>query len=336
MDDPQMAAHWGATLETLELDGVHLRVASAGEGPLVLLVHGFPESWYSWRHQFRPLVEAGYRVVAPDVRGYGGSSRPVRVADYDLQSLTGDMLALADRFSPGEPAVIVGHDWGAPIAWNTAWLNPTRFRAVAGLSVPYTGLGRQPAIDVFRKVFTDRGVFFYMVYFQDEGVAEAELEADPARSIRLFYTCLGGDAPEGAWPRHKPHGATLFEGATAPDMPRPWFGEADLAYYAGQFARSGFRGALNRYRNFERDHAWLGSQGDGIVRQPALFIIGERDPVAAMYPGGPAEAMRPFVPDLRAVHVLPGCGHWTQQERPEQVNRLLLDWLAEVAPRAAA
>ncbi|MEZ5651021.1 MAG: alpha/beta hydrolase [Burkholderiaceae bacterium] len=330
MSDAEVAARWGAKLETQSLGEVDLRFASAGSGPLVILVHGFPESWYSWRHQFGPLAEAGYRVVAPDVRGYGGSSRPGAVEAYDLEHLTGDMRALADHLSPREPAVIVGHDWGAPIAWHTAWLHPQRFRAVAGLSVPHVAPGELPGIEVFKRVFTDKGRFFYMVYFQDEGVAEAELEADPPRSLRLFYSALGGDAPKGTWPTDKPHGARLFDGMVEPAMPRSWFDADDLAYYTSQFERSGFRGPLNRYRNFARDHAWLRAQGDAIVRQPSLYVIGDRDLVKPMYPAGPVESMRPFVTDLRGAHELTDCGHWTQQERPAEVNRLLINWLASL------
>ena len=330
MNDQDTAARWGAALETVTLGDISLRVALAGEGPLVLLVHGFPESWYSWRHQFRALAGAGYRVAAPDVRGYGGSSRPWPVQAYDMESLTGDMRGLADALSPDDPVVIVGHDWGGPVAWNTAWLHPGRFRAVAGLSVPHVAPGNLPGIEIFRKVFTDRGKFFYMVYFQDEGVAEAELEADCARSIRLFYTSIAGDAGQGAWPTNKPHGARLLDGVAEPVMPRPWFTEEDLAFVAGQFEESGLRGPLNRYRNFERDHAWLRARGDSVIHQPSLYITGDRDPVSAMYPSGPVESMRPFVRDLRAAHVLPGCGHWTQQERPDEVNEHLVRWLGEL------
>ncbi|MEZ5658616.1 MAG: alpha/beta hydrolase [Burkholderiaceae bacterium] len=327
MSDADVAAQWGATLQTERLGEIDLRFASAGQGPLIILVHGFPESWYSWRHQLGPLARAGFRVVAPDVRGYGGSSRPQAVTAYDMEQLTGDMRALADRLSPDEPVVIIGHDWGAPIAWNTAWLHPQRIRAVAGLSVPHVPPGEIPGIDVFKRVFTDKGRFFYMVYFQDEGVAEAELEADPLRSIRLFYSALGGEAAPGTWPTNKRHGDKLFDGVSEPEMPLPWFGEQDLAYYAGQFERSGFRGPLNRYRNFARDHAWLRARGDGIIHQPSLYMVGDRDLVMPMYPAGPIESMRPYMTDLRTAQVLEGCGHWIQQERADAVNQGLLDWL---------
>lgn len=313
--------------QTIEANGVNLRVAVRGEGPLVLFVHGFPESWYSWRRQLDALAAAGYRAAAPDVRGYGGSDKPNAIEAYDMEALTGDMAALAKTLQPEGPAVIVGHDWGAPIAWNSALLHPDQFRAVAGLSVPYMPPGEQAALDVFKAFFTRQGLFFYQVYFQDEGVAEAELEADPAATIRKFYYAISGDAPEDTWPVDKKHGDTLLHRLPEPPMPLPWLSEADVAYYEGQFKASGFRGPLNRYRNHYRDHDLLRAVADSQIRQPALFIGGDRDLVLKMFPGDVVKDMQPNFADLRGVHVLPGCGHWTQQERADDVNRLLLDWL---------
>ncbi len=313
----------------LKANGLQHRVAVSGPeyGPLVLLVHGFPESWYSWRHQIRALAEAGYRVAAPDVRGYGGTDKPHEIEAYAIEALASDMAEIAAALSPGKPAVIIGHDWGAPIAWTSALVHPERFRAVCGMSVPHVPPGPMAGLDLFRKVFTDQGRFFYIVYFQDEGVGEAELEADPAATIRKFYYSISGDAPDGAWPLDKAHGEPLLKGLPEPAMPLPWLSEADVAYYAGQFAASGFRGPLNRYRNSHRDHDFLSSLPSHVIGQPSLFIGGTRDPVLSFYPGDPIEAMRPCLPDLRAAHILDGCGHWTQQERAEPVNALLLDWL---------
>ena len=316
------------TFRHVDTNGVTLRVAIKGEGPLVLFVHGFPESWYSWRHQLDAVSAAGFTAAAVDVRGYGGSDKPHPVEAYDMQSLTGDMAGVAKALQPGAPAVIVGHDWGAPIAWNTALLHPDRFRAVAGLSVPYIPQGEVVFIDAVRKFFTERGLFFYQVYFQDEGVAEAELEADPAETIRKFYYAVSGDAPDGTWPADKKHGDTLLHRLPEPPMPLPWLSEADVEYYASQFRQSGFRGPLNRYRNWHRDNAFLRANSDQIIRQPSLFIGGTRDLVLKMYPGDMVAAMKPNLPGLRGAHLLEGCGHWTQQERADEVNRLLLDWLA--------
>ena len=231
-------------LRLIETNGIRLRVALAGDGPLVILVHGFPESWYSWRHQIEALSIAGYRVAAPDVRGYGESDRPHAVEAYDMESLTGDIAGLVDALSPNDPAVVVGHDWGAPIAWNTARLHAGKFRAVAGLSVPYIPPGDVVFIDAARALFTDRGLFFYQIYFQDEGPPEAELEADPAETIRKFYYAISGDAPAGTWPIDKKHGDTLLHRLPEPDMPLPWLSEEDVAYYDAQFASQDSGGLL--------------------------------------------------------------------------------------------
>jgi len=189
MNDQDIAGRFGASLERIELGDVSLRVAIAGDGPLVMLVHGFPESWYSWRHQIQPLVQAGFRVAAPDVRGYGGSDRPHPVEAYDIQSLTSDMFNLARFLSPDKPAVIVGHDWGGPIAWNSALIHPQQFRAVAGLSVPHVPPGDVVGIDVFRKVFTDNDLFFYMIYFRTKVLPKRNLR--PTRYDRFdFFSAL--------------------------------------------------------------------------------------------------------------------------------------------------
>ncbi|MEO0982344.1 MAG: alpha/beta hydrolase [Pseudomonadota bacterium] len=312
---------------TVETNGVNLRVAVAGRGPLVLFVHGFPESWYSWRHQLEAVAKAGFMAAAPDVRGYGGSDRPHPVEAYDMETLTADMAGLAKALSPNAPAIIVGHDWGGPIAWNSALLHPGVFRAVAGLSVPYSPPGDQPAIDQFEAFFAKRGLFFYQVYFQEEGVAEAELEADPAATIRRFYYAISGDAPDGTWPVDKKHGDTLLYRLPEPEMPLAWLAKKDVAYYAAQFEKSGFRGPLNRYRNHRRDHAFLTGLDNHVIKQPSLFIGGSRDLVLKMFPGDPVETMKPFLADLQGAHILDGCGHWTQQERAEDVNSILVDWL---------
>lgn len=318
-------------LRLIETNGIRLRVALAGDGPLVILVHGFPESWYSWRHQIEALSMAGYRVAAPDVRGYGESDRPHAVEAYDMESLTGDIAGLVDALSPNDPAVVVGHDWGAPIAWNTARLHAGKFRAVAGLSVPYIPPGDVVFIDAARALFTDRGLFFYQIYFQDEGPPEAELEADPAETIRKFYYAISGDAPAGTWPIDKKHGDTLLHRLPEPDMPLPWLSEEDVAYYDAQFRKSGFRGPLNRYRNWHRDHAYLSAHPSSpIIGQPSLYIGGTEDLVLKMFPGDMIAAMKESLADLRGAELLDGCGHWTQQERPVEVSDRLLSWLAKL------
>ena len=314
----------------IDTGAVRLRVAVEGAGPLVLMVHGFPESWYSWRHQIGPLAAAGYTAAAIDVRGYGSSDKPDEIAAYDMEALTGDVAAVAAALQPDAPAIIVGHDWGAPIVWNTALTRPDAIRAVAALSVPFTGVPERPFTEVFRRAFTDKGRFFYQEWFQNVGAPEAEAEADVRGFLRKFTYAISGDAPPGTWP-DKPTGATLLEGMIDPERFPAWLSDADLDYYVAEFERSGLRGPLNRYRNHERDHAWLQQFRDPRIEQPALFIGGSKDPATTLFGAikDPLAPMRPHVPQLEG-HVLEGCGHWTQQERPDEVTRLLLSWLGRL------
>jgi pimeloyl-ACP methyl ester carboxylesterase len=319
---------FGHPTRMIDLHGMRLAAYLDGAGPLALMVHGFPESAYSWRHQMGPIAAAGFTACAIDVRGYGASGAPHPVDAYDMQAMVGDLVGVIDALSPEAPAVLIGHDWGAPMVWNTALIRPDRVRAVAGLSVPYLGPPTMPALDLYRAFFTARGMFFYQVYFQDEGVAEAELEADVRAGLRRFWYAISGDAPDGTWPKDKRHGDTLLHRLPDPDPFPAWMSRADEDFYVGQFARSGFRGPLNRYRTSARDFAYLSGFADRKITQPALFIGGERDLVLKMFPGMDWQAMmRSFTPGLRGLHLLEGCGHWTQQERPAEVTSLLLDWL---------
>ena len=307
-----------------------LRVALEGTGPLVIMVHGFPESWYSWRHQIGPVAAAGYQVAAIDVRGYGGSDKPEAVSAYAMEHVVGDLVGLKQALSGEAPAILVGHDWGAPIVWNSAFVRPDQFRAVAGLSVPFAGAPNRPFTEVFREKFTSKGLFFYQEYFQQPGRAEAELEPDLRRFLTLFLCSISGEAPDDAWPV-KPVDAALLDGLKLPATLPPWLTEADLDFYTAEFARSGLRGPLNRYRNHEADFAWLSPLAGRTLDQPALYIGGTRDPASTLFGqvADPVAMMRRFAPHVEG-HVLEGCGHWTQQERPEAVNRLLLDWLARL------
>ena len=308
--------------------GLRLRAAVQGSGPLVLMVHGFPEGWASWRHQIGPIAAAGFTACAIDLRGYGGSDKPAAVAAYSLAQLCADVAGVIEQLSPDAGAVLIGHDWGAPIVWHTALTRPELVRAVAGLSIPWTGLPERPFLQSVKAAFTDRGRFFYQVYFQDEGVAEAELEADVRTSLRKFYYALSGDAPKGSWPSDKPHGARLLDRLPDPQPFPAWLSAADLDQMVTEFRASGFRGPLNRYRNHARDFDWQQGFKQQRIEQPALFIGGERDLALRMLPGvDPVAAMAPHLPGLRGAHVLPGIGHWTQQEAPERVNALLLHWL---------
>jgi pimeloyl-ACP methyl ester carboxylesterase len=313
----------------IETNGIRLRAAVLGEGPLVLMVHGFPESWYSWRHQMAPLAAAGFTACAIDVRGYGGSDKPREVEAYSMENMTADVAGVIDALSPNAPAVLLGHDWGAPIVWHSAVLHPNKVRAVAGLSVPYFALPPVPLNHIFKAMHTDRGKFFYMAYFQSEGVAEAEFEADARGCLRRLYYASSANS-NGRWGGNdKPAGEPMLQGLTDPDPFPAWLTPADIDYYAGEFERSGFRGPINRYRNFERDWAMMSAVEDRIVRQPALFIAGEQDMVLQMFGGGDIEArLRENVADLRGFHLIPGVGHWTQQEAPAVATGHIIDWLA--------
>ena len=294
------------------------------------MVHGFPESWYSWRHQMGPIAEAGFTAAAIDVRGYGGSDKPREVAAYDMEALTADVAAVAKALQPDAPAILIGHDWGAPIVWNSAFSRPEAFSAVAGLSVAFSGVPAKPFTEIFTELFTSKGHFFYQAWFQNVGPPEAEAEADVRDFLRKFYFGIAGEAPDGSWPTKK-HGATLLEGMVDPGQFPDWLTPADLDYYVGEFERSGFFGPISRYRNHERDFAWLQQFKGRKLEMPTLLIGGDRDPAFNGFGriADPGAMMRNFATNLQGVHVLKGCGHWTQQERPAEVNAILVPWLKQ-------
>ena len=313
---------------TVDVGDLSLRVAIEGQGPLVLMVHGFPESWFSWRHQMGPIAAAGFTAAAIDVRGYGGSDKPRPVEAYAMERMVADVAGAVEALSPGAPAVLIGHDWGAPIVWNSALIRPDRVRAVAGLSVPYVGVPRASMSLMIDEVFTKHGRFFYQHYFQAEGVAEAEMEADVRGALRKFYYAISGDAPDGAWPKDKVVGNSLLHRLPDPEPFPAWLTPADLDYFVAEFEGSGFRGPINRYRNHDRDFDYLKQFQGRTIDQPSLFIGGERDLVLTMF--GRTDfvpLMKTQLTDLRGHDILPGCGHWTQQEKPEAVNERLLTWL---------
>lgn len=315
----------------IESNGIRLRVREAGSGPLVLLCHGWPESWYSWRHQIPALADAGYRVVAPDMRGFGGSDAPLEVEDYTLLHHVADMVGLVEALGE-EQAVIVGHDWGAPVAWTAALLRPDIFRAVAGLSVPY----QPPDVISVTEKMRRAGVHgYYMLYFGPEGVAEKHLGQDVRKSLRMFYWSLGGEANA-----VKPYVAVVPPGGglrdTCSDIDEAalpaWLTTADLDYYEGEFARAGFRGGLNWYRCTDRNQKLLMPWRGRPVAVPALYIGGRRDPVLAAAAARRAvEELPRTLPRLHRSVLLEECGHWTQQERPVAVNAQLLDFLSSLA-----
>jgi len=306
---------------TVKTNGINMHIAEAGEGPVVLLLHGFPELWYSWRHQLPALAGAGYHAVAPDVRGYGQSDAPQPIDAYTMKEHLADAVGILDALG-AETAVVVGHDWGAPMAWNGAVLHPERFRAVAALSVPFLQRPPAPPTQLFKQIFQNN--FFYMLYFQEPGVAEKEFEADPRRSMRLFlFAASGDDTSQGAGFAGKKKGDQFLTGMHEPEKLPAWLKEGDIDFYAKEFARTGFRGGLNRYRNMDRDWEQLPELAGAKVQQPALFIGGEKDGVLRFTS---LDAMKQNVPNLRDTIMLP-CGHWTQQERPAEVNAALISFL---------
>lgn len=315
-------------LQKIETNGVTLRAAVEGEGPLVIMVHGWPELWYSWRHQIKPVAEAGYRVVAPDVRGYGGSDKPEAVEAYDMATIMADITGLIDAFGE-EKAILIGHDWGAPIVWNTSALHPDRVAAVAALSVPYRKRGPVSQIDIWRKLYA--GKFFYQLYFQDEGVAEAELEADVRTSLRKIYFAGSGDAAESEGWIDRPADGGMLDTLVDPDPFPAWMTDADLDYFVANFEAGGFRGPLNRYRNQARDFEMLPDMGAAPITQPSCFIAGSRDIVRKFVrPHDPYENVSENCTDFRAKTVIDGVGHWVQQEAPADVNAALLAFLASL------
>jgi pimeloyl-ACP methyl ester carboxylesterase len=295
---------------TVHLPSVEIHAVEAGTGPLVLLVHGFPELWYSWRHQLPALADAGFRAVAIDVRGYGRSSAPTALDAYRMLELVADNVGVV-RALGADTAAIVGHDWGSPIAANSALLEPDVFTAVALLSVPYTPRNGMRPTDAF--ALAGGGEEFYVSYFQEPGRAEREIDPDVRAWLKGFATSNAFTvAPGGRL-------SDRFSDAPVP----PWL---DLDVYAAEFERTGLTGALNRYRNVDRDWEDLEALDGATIPQPSLFIGGERDPSTTWLADAIAAHPR-TLPGLVSQHILEGAGHWLQQERPEKVNRLLIEWL---------
>ncbi|OBH14472.1 epoxide hydrolase [Mycobacterium sp. E1747] len=303
---------------------MRLRVVEAGDrgAPVVILAHGFPELAYSWRHQIPVLAEAGYHVLAPDQRGYGGSSRPEPIEAYDIHHLTADLVGLLDDVG-AERAVWVGHDWGAAVVWNAPLLHPDRVAAVAALSVPAVPRSHVAPTRAWRKMLGDK--FFYILYFQEPGVADAELNSDPARTIRRMLGGLrtSGD-PLSAARMVAPGDEGFIDRLPEPERLPDWLSQDELDHYISEFSRTGFTGGLNWYRNFDHNWETTPELADAKITVPALFIGGTADPVLT------------FTRADRAAELITGpyqqvmigdAGHWLQQERPDEVNSALLDFL---------
>ena len=315
--------HPSTRTRTVATNGVELNVVEAGEGYPVVLAHGFPELSYSWRHQLPALADAGYRVIAPDQRGYGRSSRPEAIEDYDIVHLTDDLLGLLDDIG-AEKAVFVGHDWGSMVVWQMALLHPDRVAGVCGLSVPFIPRGPMGPVTLMRQVFGD--TFFYILYFQEPGVADADLARDPAATIRrmLAGLTIPKEGTVDMTGLAQPNGLGFVDRLPEPDGLPDWLSQEELDHYIAEFTRTGFTGGINWYRNFDRN--WeLTPQLDGAkITVPSAFITGSADPVALMTPAG---VMDGWVTDHRGSTIVDGAGHWVQQEAPAEVNDALLAFL---------
>lgn len=317
----------GLSMQTLDVNGLRMQVAVQGTGPLVLLCHGFPELWVSWRAQLDALAAAGYRAVAPDMRGYGGTTAPEDATAYSQLHLVGDMVELVRALKETQ-AVIVGHDWGAPVAWNAALLRPDVFRAVVGMSVPYAPPGRVEMLSAL----SEAGIHdFYMQYFQTAGVAETELERDVGASIRRIHFSASGEGQallgRPAFGVIEP-GQGLLGHLVEPSTVPGWWNEADIAHYIAEFTRTGFRGGLNWYRNIRRSWELLAPWRGQVIRQPSMFIAGGSDDVLKFPSSKPQiENFSRTLPGLRGCHILEGTGHWIQRERAQEVNSLLIGFI---------
>lgn len=315
--------------QIVDARGTRIHLVEEGEGPIVLLVHGFPESWYSWRHQLRAIAEAGFRAVAIDVRGYGRSSKPLAVEAYGMVHHVADNVGVVEALGQ-ESAVIVGHDWGSPIAAASALLRPDVFTAVGLLSVAYSPPGGRRPTEAFAGMAAALGdEEFYIVYFQEPGRAEAEAELDVRSWLLGFYIGASGDAvrpADGGTIATVPKGGMLRDRFVIPDKLPGWLTEEDVEFYTGEFERSGFRGPLNRYRNVDRDWVDLTAWRGLPITAPSLFIGGEMDG-PTIWGAGAIAKYPETLPGLRGSHILPGCGHWVQQERPDEVNELLTEFL---------
>jgi pimeloyl-ACP methyl ester carboxylesterase len=322
--------------QVVDARGTRIHCVEEGSGPLVLLVHGFPESWYSWRHQLSVIASAGFRAVAIDVRGYGRSSAPVEVEAYGMLQHVSDNLGVVEALAgPGATAIVIGHDWGAPIAANSALLRPDVFTAVAMLSVPYNPPGGRRPTEAFALMadaasqVTGQEEEFYINYFQEPGRTEREIELDVRSWLRGYYLGASGErtaSRDGGTMATVPKGKLMRERFPVSDALPAWLSETDLDFYVEEFERTGVRGPLNRYRNVDRDWQDLQPWKGRPIEVPALFIGGEKDG-PTMWGGSALARFHETLPNLRGSHVLPDCGHWIQQERADDVNGILDDWL---------
>jgi len=310
----------------VETNGLRLNVVQKGEGDPVLLLHGFPETSYSWRHQIDALAQAGYHAIAPDLRGYGLSDCPTEVSRYNILSIVSDLIGLLDALNVKQ-VVVIGNDWGANIAWQCAQLRPDRFKAVVALGVPF--MARAPMLPSHLFPKNDEA-WFYTLYFSQPKLAEQELEQDIATSLRKIYFAASG---EGSKQSLNPFSMILKKDGLLGGLPHPkdlpeWLTQQDFNIFVESYKKSGFSGGLNYYRNLDQNWELQGALNDVVIKVPALYIVGERDSGLAM-PGMMQiiEHMPELVADLRGSYIIPNVGHWLQQEAPDQVNQHILQFL---------
>jgi pimeloyl-ACP methyl ester carboxylesterase len=313
----------------IETNSIRMHIAEQGQGSLVILCHGFPECWYAWRHQISAIAQAGFHVVAPDLRGYGQTDQPQPIEAYNILELTSDIVGLIHALD-AEQAVLIGHDQGAPLAWHCALLRPDLIRAIGLLSVPYRARAwnSSPPTEILQQMAGEQQL--YVSYFQEAGQAEAELEANVRRSLRMMLYSASGDAPpEKRWRLLFERSETFLDSLSEPEQLPSWLSEQDLDYLTQEFERTGFRGGLARYRNLDRDWQLTSFLSGAKLQQPALFIGGEFD-IAVMMNRDIINQLETTMPNLKNQVLLPNIGHWIQQERATAVNQLLIEFLKSV------
>ena len=319
---------------TIQGNGINIHYVTQGEGPLVVFCHGWPESWYSWRHQIPAVAEAGYRAVAMSMRGYGGTDAPQDIGAYTINHLVGDVVAVVNSFGD-ESAVVVGHDWGGPVAWYSALMRPDMFAGCAVLSVPFIPpIGALPEgvdMNMMMQQAAGEDRDYYRLYFQEPGKAEADLEADIDRTMRGVLYSISGDAVangdlDQGWDGFFPAGETMSEQLIIPDELPAWLTEEDLAFYVSEISRTGFRGGLNWYRNIKNLPACLAPWVGSTIRQPTFYMGGSTDLIAGNTPEA-IQLTKDSLPDLRHLEIIEGAGHWLQQECPDEVNSALVAFL---------
>ena len=310
------------------LDDINIHAVEYGRGPLVIMVHGWPESWYSWRHQIKPIAKTGYRVLAIDVRGYGQSSKPFEVEKYDMLSLIGDIIGIINS-EKEENAILIGHDWGAPICWSTAALHPDKIKAVIGLSIPHARRGKISNIELWRQIYKDN--FFYQTYFEKEGVAEEELERTVGASLRKIYYWISAEGHDAKVRTNFDKDSELLDGLIDPDPFPNWLSKEDLDFYINEFKNSGFRGPINRYRNQDRDWKNIPELSNLKIEVPSFFIGGGKDSVRKFLKGydmyeNPGKHCNNFYGKI----IIDEAGHWVQQEAPEKTTDAIINFIEKL------